>query len=426
MENRPQIVITGMGVIAPGAGDLSSFDRLIQEGRSAVRFLPASKDLAFSCQVGGVPPVCEDRLSNYLESADRRVLSPVAELAALAAVDCWLDAGLSYEHGETESALPDTGVVFGTGIGGVSTLCDVVGPMIKSGQARSLGTRRIQQTMSSGPAACVSGLLGIGGPCISVNAACSTGASALIQAIRLLRSGICSRVLAGSVEHYNDYSTGMFDAMRVLVRDSNDAPERASRPLSASAAGFVPAGGAGALMVETKKSAIDRGARIYAELAGGFECCGGQRSGGTMTRQSADGVVRCIRGAIEDANVRQDQIDYINGHLTSTSGDTDEIRNLEVALGRSGASFPWINSTKSLIGHTIGAAGSIESIATIIQIYRGFLHPSINCEDLHPKLKAIESRIPRIAHHEQIQTALKTSFGFGDVNACLLFRSTNS
>jgi 3-oxoacyl-(acyl-carrier-protein) synthase len=214
----------------------------------------------------------------------------------------------------------------------------------------------------------------------------------------------------------------MFDAMRVLARDSNSNPEAASRPLSMHAAGFVPSGGAGALLLETLTTAQRRRARIYAELAGGYENCGGQRSGGTMSRQSPNGVIRCVRGALSDASINASDIDYVNGHLTSTIGDPAEIRSLSSALGRYGQDFPWVNATKSLIGHTIAAAGSIESVATVLQLNHGFLHPSINCSEVHPDVACFESRIPRQCLEMRSRAALKVSFGFGDVNACLIFR----
>jgi len=210
--------------------------------------------------------------------------------------------------------------------------------------------------------------------------------------------------------------------MRVVCPHFNTQPERASRPLSASASGFVPAGGAGFLLLENLESARGRGARIYAELAGSYENCGGQRRGGSMTLPSGEGVVRCVKRALADAQTAPDEIDYVNGHLTGTAGDAREVRNLSESLGRTLYQMPWINATKSLIGHALGAAGAIESIATILQIHGGFLHPSRNCEDPLPELAELVSRIPASTIPKQVHTALKTSFGFGDVNACLVIR----
>src|SRR5579862_2407565 len=358
-----RIVITGMGVVAPKAPNLAAFEDLLRHGRSAITFCPEAADRGLACQVAGLPDVDEGRIAAITLPPERRAMNRIMDLAALAAVECWQNAGLPYVPGNDGEADARTGVVFGTGLGGIDTICDTVAPMVQARQIRQLGAKRVEQVMFSGATACVSGLLGAGGPVIASSAACTTGASCLIQALRLLRAGECDRILAGSVETASVYTRGAFDAMQVLVRDGNGSPETASRPLGARATGFVPSGGAGALLLETLKHARRRGARIYAELAGGFENCGGQRLGGTMSRQSPDGVERCVRGALSDAQVDAADIEYINGHLTSTMGDILEVRSLSKALGRFGKSFPWVNATKSLIGHTLGAAGSIESIA---------------------------------------------------------------
>ena len=210
--------------------------------------------------------------------------------------------------------------------------------------------------------------------------------------------------------------------MRVLTRQSNDRPEAASRPMSATASGFVPSSGAGLMMVESLASARARGARIHAEILGGHVNCGGQRGGGSMTAPNPEGAKRCVHAALACAGIGPDAIDAINGHLTATMADPLEVATWQRALGRPPGRFPLINSTKSLIGHGLGAAGGIESVATVLQLDRGFLHGSINCEDLHPELAAYAASIP----HETIAAAprviAKASFGFGDVNGCLIFR----
>jgi len=417
-----RIVITGMGVVAPGAPNLAAFESLLREGRSGVTHSPEAAECGMACQVGGTPYVDETLLAAITLPPRRRAMNVVMNLAALAAIECWRDAGLPYSPGDEAQADPKLALVFGSGGGGIETSCATVGPLVQSKQVRKLGARSVEQTMQSGVAACVSGLLGPGGPVISMSAACTTGASCMVQAQRMLRLGECERVLVGAAESPTVYTWASFDAMHVLVRDSNGSPETASRPLSARANGFVPSGGAGALLLETEESATRRGARIYAELVGCFENSGGQRSGGTMSRQSPVGVERCVRGALANARIEPDEIDYINGHLTSTGGEPAEVASISSALGRKGDCFPWINSTKSLIGHTLGAAGAIESVATILQLYHGFLHPSINCEDIHPEIASIDSRVVRTCLNFRPRAALKTSFGFGDVNAALIFR----
>ena len=191
--------------------------------------------------------------------------------------------------------------------------------------------------------------------------------------------------------------------------------------MSASACGFVPGAGAGCLILEERETALARGAKIYGEITGAMVNCGGQRQGGSMTAPNPEGVVRCIRGAIDDAGIDPKNIDAINGHLTATYADPYEIRSWAKALERDPDNFPYINSTKSMIGHCLGAAGAIESIAAVLELQNGFLHPSINCEDIHPELMPYEKSVVRERmDFPEIRTIAKASFGFGDVNSCLI------
>jgi 3-oxoacyl-(acyl-carrier-protein) synthase len=242
----------------------------------------------------------------------------------------------------------------------------------------------------------------------------------------MVRDGDARRVLAGGCESDSPYVLASFDAMRVLCRNFNDAPQKASRPLSASAAGFVRASGAAAVLLETPQDAEARGARIYAEIVGGAVNCGGQRHGGTMTAGNPEGARPCIGEAILCAGIEPREIDLISGHLTATKADPTEIGNWAAALELPREHFPLVNAPKSMLGHALGAAGAIESVAVILQIWKRFVHPSRNCEDLHPDLQWCEARIARACLEREVRIAAKASFGFGDVNACILFRQFNS
>ena len=194
--------------------------------------------------------------------------------------------------------------------------------------------------------------------------------------------------------------------------------------MSASASGFVPGSGAGALLLEDLESALERGARIYGEVLGGNINSGGQRGEGTMTAPNPEAVQKCIVDAMNDAGISADQIDKVNGHLTATSKDSLEIQNWSKALSRKGDGFPYINSLKSTVGHCLSAAGAIESVATILELYHGFIFPNVNCEDLHPEIAetVAASRIPQQMIQKNLQIVAKASFGFGDVNGCVIFR----
>jgi 3-oxoacyl-(acyl-carrier-protein) synthase len=177
------------------------------------------------------------------------------------------------------------------------------------------------------------------------------------------------------------------------------------------------------LLLEDLETALARGARIYAEVAGGAVNSGGQRMGGSMTAPNPEGVKRCIRAAVADAGIDLAQVDAINGHLTATYADPMEVKNWAEALERTPDSFPYINSTKSMIGHCLGAAGAIECVASVLQVYRGFLHPSINCEDVHPDIVPYASKIPQSCmEFPELKHLAKAGFGFGDVNSCLIFK----
>jgi 3-oxoacyl-(acyl-carrier-protein) synthase len=168
---------------------------------------------------------------------------------------------------------------------------------------------------------------------------------------------------------------------------------------------------------------LARGARIHAEVLGAAVNCGGHRGGGSMTAPNPEGIRRCIGAAIRDADVTPDEIDVINGHLTATGADPREVAAWADALERPPTRFPWITSTKSMIGHALGAAGALESVASVLMLTGGFVHPSLNCEDVHPEIQPYAASIPHEARPApHLRTVIKAGFGFGDVNACVLFR----
>ena len=177
------------------------------------------------------------------------------------------------------------------------------------------------------------------------------------------------------------------------------------------------------MLLESLESALERGARIHAELLGAGLNCGGHRMGGSMTAPNPTSVRRCITEALADAGISPDRVDAINGHLTATVADPREVDSWEKALGREQGSLPPITATKSMIGHALGAAGGIESVASILMVSKGFVHPSINCEDVHPEIERHAASIPHSALElPDLDVLVKAGFGFGDVNACLVFK----
>jgi 3-oxoacyl-(acyl-carrier-protein) synthase len=370
--------------------------------------------------VGGVPDISDEVKHRYFSEEMLRALNSSMVYASIAAIDCWRDAGFVVPEPGSDEVDWDTGAIIGTGIGGVDTVGDWVVPRVNEGKVRRLGSATVEQTMASSVSACVGGLLALGGQVTTNSSACTTGTEAVVDAFHKVRAGRARRVIAGGAEGSSHYIWAGFDAMRVLARQSNDKPEAASRPMSASAGGFVPSSGAGVLMVESLSSALARGARIYAEILGGHVNCGGQRGGGSMTAPNPEGAQRCVHAALAIAGVGPDKIEAINGHLTATMADPLEVRTWQRALERRPEEFPWINSTKSLIGHGLGAAGGIEAVASVLQVSRGFVHGSINCEDVHPDIAPFAASIPHQTVEVSPRVLAKASFGFGDVNGCLI------
>ncbi|GAB2769957.1 beta-ketoacyl-[acyl-carrier-protein] synthase family protein [Salinimicrobium soli] len=417
-----RVVITGMGITAPNGIGLPAFEIALKEGISGIRKEPELEKLKFRCQVAGRPQVTEEMLQNNFTSLELKDLNSSGIVyGVLAGMEAWRDAGLEGDSDETDY---DSGIIFGTGILGVDKFREAI-HLIDDKNTRRLGSTSVVQTMASGISAYLNSKTGCGNMVTTNSSACTTGTEAVIQAYERIKCGKAKRILAGSCGESGPYIWGGFDAMRILPYQYNERPQESSRPMSASAAGFVPGSGAGALVLEEYESARKRGAKIYAEVLGGHLNSGGQRNGGSMTAPNSEAVVRCIQKAMEEAGVSPGEIDSINGHLTATGKDTTEIRNWSEALQRKGNDFPLINSLKGWTGHGLSASGSMECVAAVLQIKNDFVFGNANCEDLHPDIKAITGRrnVPTKTHFRRVNTVIKASFGFGDVNGVVVFRS---
>lgn len=420
MNNR--VVITGLGVVAPNGVGLKAFTKALKAGTSGITFHQSLEDKGFSCCIGGIPTVSEEQKATYLSTLQLRGFNSTSILyGCMAGIDAWKDAGFTVD--ENSDLDHESGLIFGTGTSGIEKFREAI-YKIDAQKVRRLGSTSVVQTMASGISAYLGGILGLGNQVTTNSSACTTGTEALLMGFERIKSGKAKRMLVGSSSDSSLYTWGGFDAMRVMSYKHNATPEKGSRPMSETAAGFVPGSGAGALVLESLESALERKATIYAEVLGGNINSGGQRNGGTLTAPNSVAVQKCITNAMADAQVSATEIDVINGHLTATSKDALEIENWTKALQRKGTNFPYINSLKSMVGHCLAAAGAIESVASIIQLKEQFVFPNLNCEDIHPEISAMiaAEKIPQKALVREITIIAKASFGFGDVNACVIFK----
>lgn len=420
---RRRVVITGMGVIAPNANGVPDFEAALREGRSGLRHQESMAEAKFGCTVAGTPLGVDALCEKKFTAEELMAMNMNHRYSSLAAIEAWEDAGLERPPADSDEVDWRSGAILGTGIGGMDTIAETVVPLTNAGKVRRMGSTAVEQVMASGISARISGQLALGNQVTTNSSACSTGTEALAMGMERIRAGLADRMLCGGAESASHYIWAGFDSMRVLNRNSNDAPEKASRPLSASAGGFIPGSGAGVVLLESLESALERGARIHAELMGGGVNCGGHRMGGSMTSPNPTSVQRCIAEALADAGIRPEDVDAINGHLTATGADPKEISSWAKALGRGPGELPPITATKGMIGHALGAAGGIESVASILMVSRGFIHPCVNSEDVHPEIEPHASSIPHVVREmPNLDVLVKAGFGFGDVNACLVFK----
>lgn len=419
---KKRVVITGLGVVAPNGVGVPTFTTAIKSGVSGIQHDPELERLDFSCQISGKPTITDEEIFRYFTSLELRNFRATGiTYGVIAGMEAWNNAGLPIESNDIPDW--DSGTIFGTGTSGIDKFRESI-YKIDELQTRRLGSTVVAQTMNSGVSAYLGGKLGLGNQVTTNSSACTTGTESILMGYERIQAGLAKRMLVGSTSDSGPYIWGGFDAMKVCTFKHNANPEQGSRPMSITASGFVPSSGAGALVLEDLETALERGATIYGEVLGGNCNSGGQRGQGSMTAPNGIAVQKCITDALRNAGITAMDLDAINGHLTATSKDAFEIENWCQALNRKGTDFPYINSLKSMVGHCLSGAGSIECVATVLQLHHDFIFPNLNCEDLHPDiLKMIpSSQIPQFALPKKMEYIAKASFGFGDVNACIVFK----
>ncbi|MFG2100739.1 beta-ketoacyl-ACP synthase II [Micromonospora echinaurantiaca] len=404
--SRPDVVVTGLGATTPLGGDVASTWDAMIAGRSGVGALTqewaAELPVRIAAQLAVEP-------SEVLERVKLRRLDRSEAIAIIAAKQAWADAGLADSGLDPERLA----VSVGSGIGGATTLL-AQDDILESSGPRRVSPHTVPMLMPNGPAAWVGLELGAKAGVHSVASACATGAEAIALGLDIIRAGRADVVVAGGTEAViHPLPIAGFASMRAMST-RNDEPERASRPWDKGRDGFVLGEGAGVVVLERADHAAARGARVYARLAGAGITSDAYDI--VQPHAEGEGAIRAIAKAIADADVAKRDIVHVNAHATSTPvGDMLEIGALHQALG----DHPVLAATKSMTGHLLGAAGALESIATILAIRDGVVPPTINLEDPDDGL-TMEVAAHK-ARHMEIPAALNNAFGFGGHNVALVF-----
>ncbi len=399
-----RVVVTGIGIVSCLGNDKEAVTQSLYEAKSGISFQPDYKEIGMRSHVAGVPDI------DFKSLIDRKQLRFMGDAAAYAYISmdqAIADAGLE----ATDVSNERTGIIAGSG--GASSSSQVeAADILRSKGIRRVGPYRVTQTMASTVSACLATPFKIRGVNYSISSACSTSAHCIGNATELIQWGKQDIVFAGGGEEVHWTLSSLFDAMGALSTKYNETPEKASRAYDADRDGFVIAGGGGMLVLEELEHARARGAKIYAEVVG----YGATSDGYDMVAPSGEGAVRCMRQALATVD---GPIDYINAHGTSTP--VGDIRELAAVRETFGDEIPIIGSTKSLSGHSLGAAGVQEAIYSLLMQQKGFIAESANIENLDPEAEGVPIATER---HDNVtlNRVMSNSFGFGGTNASVVFQ----
>ncbi|WP_257296688.1 beta-ketoacyl-ACP synthase I [Endozoicomonas sp. YOMI1] len=398
-----RVVITGIGITSCLGITRDEVAESLKLGRSGIRFNESYKEHGFRSQVSGTVDI---DFEQFIDRKTLRFMGNAAAYAYIAMKQAIDDAGLT----EDQVSNPRTGLIAASGGASSENIVDSADIMREKGVKR-VGPYRVTRTMGSTVSACLATPFKIKGVNYSITSACATSAHCIGNAIEQIQLGRQDIVFAGGGEEEHWTQTGLFDAMGALSTRYNDTPEQASRAYDADRDGFVIAGGGGMIVVEELEHAKARGARIYAEITG----YGATSDGYDMVAPSGEGAARCMRMAMETITA---PIDYINTHGTSTPvGDVAELKALIDVFGEQ---MPVISSTKSLSGHSLGAAGVQEAIYCLLMMKHNFITASANVQNLDEAAKNLPI-LTGEAREQTLNRIMSNSFGFGGTNACLVF-----
>lgn len=400
-----RVVVTGLGIVSSIGNNANEVQASLHDARSGISFSDSFAEHGFRCQVWGAPTLDPSAM------IDRRAMRFLSQGAA------WNHVAMDQRSrmravGESDITNERTGIVMGSGGPSTRTIVEAAETTLKNGSPKRIGPFAVPKAMSSTASATLATWFKIHGVNYSISSACSTSAHCIGNGYELIQWGKQDIVFAGGHEDLDWTMSDLFDAMGAMSSKFNDKASTASRAYDANRDGFVIAGGAGVLVLEELEHAKARGAKIYAEIVG----YGATSDGYDMVAPSGEGAVRCMRQALATVST---PVDYINTHGTSTPvGDSKEMGAIREVFG---PEMPYITSTKSLTGHSLGAAGVQESIYSILMMQGGFIGESAHIETLDPEFEGMPIVRKRI-DDARIDTVLSNSFGFGGTNATLVFQ----
>jgi 3-oxoacyl-[acyl-carrier-protein] synthase II len=410
--NYPRAVITGLGAVTPLGSTIDLYWKGLVNGISGVRKITQFNASEFPCQIAGEIP--DFNPDGYLDRKEARRLPRSAQIALASAIQAINDAGLPDIMPNKERA----GVVFGTALGGIDQIDDGIIALRTQGLNR-VNPFTIPFSIPNLASFLIARQFQCLGPNSTIVTACATGTQTIGEATELIRHGKADVVITGGTESLiKDYSVAGFCAMRALPLNYNENPSAASRPFDADREGFILSEGAGALVVESLEHALVRGAHIYAEILGHSATTDAFHI--AQPDPDADGAIRTMRWALADAAIPPTAIDYINAHGTSTPlNDSTETKAIKAVFGKHAYKLA-ISSTKSMIGHAMGASGTLEAIACALTIMHGIIHPTINYTTPDPECDL--DYVPNQARKQAVNFTLSNSFGLGGQNACLILK----
>ncbi|WP_027165889.1 beta-ketoacyl-ACP synthase I [Mesorhizobium sp. WSM3224] len=400
-----RVVVTGLGIVSSIGNNANEVQSSLYDAKSGISFSNSFAEHGFRCQVWGAPTLDPTAM---IDRRAMRFLSQGAAWNHVAMDQAIADAGL----GESDITNERTGIVMGSGGPSTRTIVEAAETTIKNNSPKRIGPFAVPKAMSSTASATLATWFKIHGVNYSISSACSTSAHCIGNAYELIQWGKQDVMFAGGHEDLDWTMSDLFDAMGAMSSKFNDNASTASRAYDVNRDGFVIAGGAGVLILEELEHAKARGAKIYAEIVG----YGATSDGYDMVAPSGEGAMRCMRQALATVST---PVDYINTHGTSTPvGDSKEMGAIREVFGDK---MPHITSTKSLTGHSLGAAGVQESIYSILMMQGGFIGESAHIEELDPEFEGMPIVRKRI-DDARIDTVLSNSFGFGGTNATLIFQ----